>query len=83
MASTMYTPVSERRSGSGINKWMAKTSQYDSYRGHFGYQGEPIVYRTAEDNPFCVIVQSEVRLTGWFEDHDRNLVQPVVAAIAI
>lgn len=82
MARTMYTAVSERCSGSGLNRWMAKTSQYDGYRGHFGYRGDPIIYRTTDDNPFCVIVQSEIQLTGWFEDHDRNLVQPVLAAIA-
>lgn len=82
MASTMYTVVSERCSGSGLNRWMAKTSQYDAYRGHFGYRGEPVIYHTTDGNAFCVIVQPETQLTGWFEDHDRNLVQPAIAAIA-
>ena len=78
----MYTVVSERR-GSFLNNWMAKTSQYDAYHGSFGYRGEPVLYRTADDNPFCVIVQTEVTLTGWFEHHDRNLVQPALEAIQI
>lgn len=82
MQRTMYTAVSERRGGSFLNNWMAQTSKYDSYRGHFGFGGDPIIYRTASDNPFCVIVQTEAILTGWFEHHDRNLVQPALEAIS-
>ena len=82
MTCTMYTVVSERRGGSFMGNWMAKLSQYDAYRGQFGYQATPAIYRTVDDSPFCVIVQSEVSLTGWFEHHDRNLVQPALEAIS-
>lgn len=81
MQRTMYTVVGERRSGSFMCNWMAKTSQYDAYRGHFGYKGEPTIYRTVDDSPFCVIVQTEERLAGWFEHQYQNLVQPALEAI--
>lgn len=80
MSSTMYTVVSERR-GSFLNNWMAKVEQYDAYRGHFGYKAVPVTYYTDGGNAFCVIVQSEVRLAGWFETHDKQLVQPALLAI--
>jgi hypothetical protein len=77
----MYTVVSERRSGSFMCHWMSETSRYDAYRGHFGYKGEPAIYRTADDRPFCVIVQTEAKLVGWFEHQYQNLVQPALEAI--
>lgn len=77
----IYTAVSERICGVPIPNWMANVTQYNAYRGHFGAGGNPITYYTDDELPFCVIVYTDVRLTGWFEDHCKRLIRPALVAI--
>lgn len=76
----IYTAITERM-GSFANKFVMATDRFDPYRGHFGYKGDPIIYRTDDGLQFCIVLYTEVRLTGWFEDHEAQLIKPALDAI--
>lgn len=70
----IYTPVKEYRYGSFLGKWLSDVKSYDHYRGLFGYGGHPVMYYTSDDRPFCLVIFSDVRLTGMFEHHEKTII---------
>lgn len=78
----IYTAITERM-GSFANKFVMAVDRYDAYRGHFGYKGDPIIYYTNNGLQFCILLYSDVRLTGAFEDHEARLIQPALNEVLI
>jgi len=71
----IYTPVEERR-GSFVTKYLMDVTRYSGIG--FGYHGYAINYWTPDDRPFCLVLHLDQPPTGWFEHHEKDLIQPVL-----
>lgn len=71
----IYTPVEERR-GSFVSKYIMDVTRYSGIG--FGYYGYAMTYWTPDDLPFCLIIYGDKPFTGWFEHHEKNLIQPAL-----